>query len=80
MKSMGASEFKAKCLAVIDEVADSGERVIISKRGVPVADLVPHVSLESGYAQETLRGTVRILGDIEAPVVPGSAWESVKPQ
>lgn len=38
---MGAGEFKAKCLAVLDEVADSRREVVITKRGKPVARLVP---------------------------------------
>ena len=37
-----ASEFKAKCLALMDEVARTGEAVIITKNGKPVAELVPH--------------------------------------
>lgn len=37
-----ASEFKAKCLGLLDEVAETGESVIVTKRGKPVARLVPH--------------------------------------
>ena len=38
---MNASDFKAKCLAIIDEVGNTGDRIVISKRGKPVAELVP---------------------------------------
>ena len=41
-KIMKASEFKAKCLAVMDEVAKTGEPVIVTKNGQPVVELVPH--------------------------------------
>mgnify|MGYP001185423035 CR=1 FL=1 len=41
MKSMSASEFKAKCLKIMDEVAASGEPVTITKNGKPVAQLGP---------------------------------------
>ena len=41
-ETMKASEFKAKCLALMDEVARTGERIVITKNGEPVAELVPH--------------------------------------
>ena len=41
MKKMTAGYFKAKCLAVIDEVQANGEAVVITKNGKPVAKLVP---------------------------------------
>jgi prevent-host-death family protein len=39
--TVGASEFKAKCLSILDQVATRGTRVVITKRGRPVAELVP---------------------------------------
>ena len=41
MTTYKASEFKAKCLKIMDEVAKTGEREVITKRGVPVAELIP---------------------------------------
>jgi prevent-host-death family protein len=41
MRSIRASEFKAKCLAILDEVERTGEPVTILKRGRPVARLLP---------------------------------------
>ena len=38
-KMIGAAEFKAKCLAILDEVQASGESITITKRGKPVATL-----------------------------------------
>jgi prevent-host-death family protein len=38
----GASEFKAKCLAIMDEIERTGQAVVITKNGKPVAELVPH--------------------------------------
>jgi len=40
MKQISASRFKAQCLAILDEVA-AGEEVVVTKRGTPVARLVP---------------------------------------
>lgn len=41
MKYMGAAEFKAKCLRVMEEVAATGEEVVVTKRGAPVARVLP---------------------------------------
>jgi prevent-host-death family protein len=40
-KTVGAGEFKAKCLALLDEVAETGRPLLVTKRGKPVARLVP---------------------------------------
>ena len=70
MTTMQASQFKAKCLAVLDRVAATGETVTITKRGRIVARLVPAVVEESAlYPQLGLVGSVQVLGDIMAPVV-----------
>lgn len=74
MKVIAASEFKAKCLALIDEVGTHGGRVVISKHGKPMAELIRYTDVESGYPQESLRGSVSIVGDVESPVVPASDW------
>ena len=77
MKVLSSTEFKAKCLAVLDEVARTGESVTILKRGKPVAQLVPPVPREKGYPQEQIMGTVRITGDIVEPPLPADAWEAL---
>jgi len=42
VKTLTSTEFKAKCLSILDEVAETGEPVTILKRGKPVAQLVPY--------------------------------------
>ena len=76
MREIGAAEFKAKCLAILDEVARTGEPIVITKRGRPLAQLVPATGVEEGYPQQRLLGTVRILGDIISPVLPSDDWEA----
>jgi len=76
MKEMPASEFKAKCLAVLDAVAATGESVTILKRGKPVARLVPTVPSSTRFPQEALKGTVDIRGDLLSPILPADAWEA----
>ncbi len=75
MKKIAAGEFKARCLAIMDTVHDSGEPVLITKHGKPVAKLVPAEKNADdifGYMQ----GKVRIVGDIVSPVTPLGDWES----
>ena len=78
MRSINAAEFKAKCLAILDEVARTGEAVTILKRGRPVARLVPPLPAGRGYPQDALRGTVEIHGDVMEPVLPPEVWDAVR--
>ncbi len=74
MKEMPAGEFKAQCLAVMDQVQQSGEPVLITKHGKPVAKLVPAPDPQNdlfGY----MAGKVKIKGDIVGPVTPLEDWE-----
>ena len=68
MRTLNASDFKARCLSVLDEVARTGESVLILKRGVPVARVVGAVEVDAAWPQETLRVTVELLGDVIDPV------------
>jgi prevent-host-death family protein len=76
MRSIRASEFKAKCLAILDEVARTGESVTILKRGRPVARLLPPVPEEGRYPQHSLFGTVKIVGNVVDPVLPAEDWDA----
>jgi prevent-host-death family protein len=76
VRTINASDFKARCLAILDEVARTGEPITILKRGKPVARLVTAGGTADEYPQRTLAGTVRIHGDIIGPVLPALAWEA----
>ena len=67
MKTIKASEFKAKCLKIMDEVAESGETVEITKNGVPVAQLVPALKRPKTLFG-ALKGSMPLKGDIISPV------------
>jgi prevent-host-death family protein len=70
MKTMGAGEFKAKCLAVMDEVQTKRIQVLVTKNGKPVAKLVPLELAEDEDPLAAFRfpGKVEIHGDIMAPI------------
>jgi prevent-host-death family protein len=77
MKTMAAGEFKAKCLQVMDQVHSTRTPVVITKRGRPIAKLVPAEELRT-TAFDSLKGKIEILGDIVSPVVPWEDWEALK--
>jgi prevent-host-death family protein len=63
MKTIKASEFKAKCLQLMDEVAESGDIIVITKNGQPVAQLAPVVSRPATLAGSH-KSKISIVGDI----------------
>jgi prevent-host-death family protein len=75
MKKMPAGEFKSRCLAVMDNVQKTKESVLITKRGRPVAKLVPVEESPREFLGR-LEGLVKIVGDIESPVEPSDSWEA----
>ena len=79
METINASDFKARCLAILDRVQATGERVVILKRGRPVAELLPASRTHAEYPQLELKGTVIVAGDIVEPAVPEEHWESLGP-
>ena len=74
MKTMPAAKFKARCLTVMEDVSATKEPVLITKRGRPVAKLVP-VDGSSDEFIGRLEGVVRIAGDITSPIEPPESWE-----
>lgn len=64
---ISAGQFKAKCLKLMDEVRSRREEVVITKRGKPVARLVPFDEKPTPI-YGSMKGTVTILGDIVSPV------------
>ncbi|MYD64490.1 MAG: type II toxin-antitoxin system Phd/YefM family antitoxin [Chloroflexi bacterium] len=68
-----ASEFKATCLQLMDEVAETGQEIIITKRGDPVAKLTPYQQpRKTPWGAD--KGRIHILGDIISPV--DVEWEA----
>lgn len=85
MRRMPAGEFKAKCLAVIDEVTATGEPVLVTKRGKPAAKLVPPDAVVKEESPESIFGNLRGMIDpssdldsLIAPIVPEDEWRRLK--
>ena len=73
-QSIPAGEFKARCLKLMDEVNTKHIEIVITKHGKPVARLVPAAEDEAPDIFGSMRGTVRILGDIVGPA--GVKWDA----
>jgi prevent-host-death family protein len=70
MKKMAAGKFKVHCLAVMDEVAAKRQAVIITKRGKPVAKLVPiEKEKDEIFGFLKSKGKIEIKGDIVSPAL-----------
>ncbi len=72
--TIGAGEFKAKCLKLLDEVAETRETLVITKHGKPVARVIP-MPAEAEFVG-SMRGSGVILGDIISPL--DVEWEAMK--
>jgi prevent-host-death family protein len=76
MRTMPAGEFKARCLRVMEEVKKYRTPVVITKKGRPVAKLVP-LDAPATDVFGCMAGTARIVGDVEAPVLAADTWRAV---
>ena len=77
MDSIPAGEFKAKCLALMDRVARTGETIVVTKHGRPVAELRPHRPPRIASPIGMDKGRIKILGDIVSPIGT-DLWEALK--
>ena len=78
MKTVPAGQFKQTCLRLLDQVRETGEAIVITKRGDPVAQLAPLPrTAESDWAG-AMRGTGDILGDLLAPASEEEEWEVLR--
>ena len=73
MRTIKASEFKAKCLKLMDELAATGEPLEITKHGVPVARLVPARQRPKTLI-DAMKGSILYMGDVVSPI--GEEWKA----
>lgn len=75
MKTIRAAKFKAGCLEIIDEVKARRELILITKKGKPVAQLIP-VEEPARDVFGCLAGELEIARDMTGPVIAPSSWKS----
>jgi prevent-host-death family protein len=68
MQTVSATEFKAKCLHIMDDVRTFKDEITITKRGKPIAKLVPIKLAKKKTGFGCMKGTGIILGDIISPI------------
>lgn len=78
VRTIGAGEFKQRCLSLLDEVGASGEPIVVTKRGKPVARLMP----VSSRRDEEWRGAMgtrgEITGDLVEPATDSDEWSALR--
>jgi prevent-host-death family protein len=77
MKEVAISEFKAKCLSMIEEVRKTRQPIRVTRFGRPVAEVVPPSPQKAtGRRLGSMVGTAEILGDIVGPTGSWDDWEA----
>jgi len=74
MESLSVSKFKATCLSVLEDIRKQKKRIIITKRGKPIAEVIPY---DPDKKDVPLEDTVVFMGDIISPVAEED-WEALQ--
>ena len=74
METLSVSQFKATCLSVLDQVSRQKKKVLITKRGKPIAEIIP---VADPGEKISLKDTVTFMGDIISPVAVED-WEALQ--
>lgn len=78
MRTIPAGEFKARCLRIMEEVRTKRVSVLITKKGRPLAKLVPADDDGADEVFGRLQGVLEIAGDVESPVAPPEDWKVLR--
>ena len=78
-KTPVVSKFKATCLALLDKVKRRGQPILITRKGEPLAQVIPPPPPERPQSWlGSFQGTGRIVGDIVSPALSDSEWEVLR--
>ena len=75
---MAISKFKATCLAVLERVRSTGRPILVTRRGEPIAEVIPPRPpvREAGWLG-SMATHATVTGDLVEPVVPAADWEAL---
>jgi prevent-host-death family protein len=77
MKEVAISEFKAKCLGILEEVRKTRKPIRITRFGEPVAEVVPPTAERTKERRlGSMAGSMKILGDIVGPTGSLNDWDA----
>jgi prevent-host-death family protein len=79
MKEIAISEFKAKCLGILENVRKTRKPVRITRFGKPVAEVgPPSLAKPGGRRLGCMAGTIEIVGDIVGPISSWDDWDAAR--
>ncbi len=78
MKEVAISEFKAKCLALLEQVQRTKKPICITRFGKPVAEVVPTSPTSPADWMGSMKDSIEIVGDIVSPANEESDWEALR--
>jgi len=79
MKEVAISEFKAKCLALLEQVRRTRKPIRVTRFGKPVAEIVPPSAVMDRDAWiASMKGSFKIVGDIIEPSSDADEWEALR--
>ena len=79
MKEVAISEFKAKCLSLLDQVQKTKKPILVTRFGKPVAEVIPaSPKAIAGDWIGSMKDTMKIVGDIVSPANEESDWEALR--
>jgi prevent-host-death family protein len=80
MPEISISEFKATCLAVLHRVKRTGQSILVTRRGEPIAQVTPPPPMARPQSWlGCMAGTATIVGDVISPATEESDWEALLP-
>jgi prevent-host-death family protein len=79
MKEVAISEFKAKCLSLLDQVQKTKKPILVTKFGKPIAEVGPPPPQPTGASWlGSMKDEIKILGDIVSPATDEGEWEVLR--
>ncbi len=78
MKEIAISEFKAKCLALLEQVQKTKKPIRVTRFGKPIAEVVPPSPAQVSDWMGSMKDSIEIIGDIVSPANEESDWEALR--
>jgi prevent-host-death family protein len=79
MENVTISKFKATCLALLDKVKKTGQPILVTRKGEPIAQVLPPPPPKRAASWlGSFKGSGEIVGDIIAPAMDENAWEVLR--
>ncbi len=79
MPQIAISKFKATCLAVLERVKRTGQPILVTRRGEPIAQVIPPAPAQRPQSWlGCMSGKARIAGDLVSPAGEESDWEALR--